>query len=62
LRKGMAVIVDGELWPEEWTDRDGKKQSKTRITMRRFWTLEWPDDMQSEGPSKNEPEHDDIPF
>ena len=43
-KKGVAVIIDGELWRSEYTDREGKKQSKTRVTARRIHTLEWPDD------------------
>jgi single-strand DNA-binding protein len=43
-KKGTPIILDGELWREEWTDKEGHKQSKTRVTMRRFHVLAWADE------------------
>lgn len=31
LAKGSTVLVEGKLKNEEWTDREGRKQHKTRI-------------------------------
>jgi single-strand DNA-binding protein len=63
-KKGVAVIVDGELWRSEYTDREGKRQSKTRVTARRIHTLEWPDEpTQDAAPDMGEMTGEDrIPF
>lgn len=31
LAKGSSVLIEGKLKNEEWTDREGRKQHKTRI-------------------------------
>lgn len=63
-KKGVAIIIEGELWREEWTDKEGHKQSKTRVTARRIHTLEWPDEpAQDAAPDMGEMiGESDIPF
>lgn len=63
LHKGSPVYVDGRLHLEQWTDRDGKKQSKTRIVANRVQALAWDGDgAKAEGAAINNSPNDDIPF
>ena len=57
LHKGVAVYVQGRLHNDEWLDRDGKKQHKTRVVARSVQALQWPEDKGE--PSESE---DDVPF
>lgn len=36
LRKGEPIFVEGELEQDEWTDKNGVKQSKTKIRVKEF--------------------------
>ena len=57
LHKGTAVYVQGRLHNDEWLDREGKKQHKTRVVARSVQALQWPEDKPE--PSEIE---DDVPF
>lgn len=55
-RKGTAVLVSGRLTRENWTDRNGVSQSKTRITAETVEILTW--DQQQQPSSSQE----DLPY
>lgn len=78
VRKGSAVHVEGHLTRDEYTDRSGAKQSRTRITADRIQPLETaqaaapaaapapgyqpPAPLAGGGIQYDSPEPDDIPF
>jgi len=67
LEQGEIVYVIGELSQSEWEDKDGKKQSKTRVAIHWLQTLESPMPRMHRGmkdvPTQAEPEKAaDPPF
>lgn len=60
LMKGRAVLVDGEMLQDRFTDNAGNNRSKVRVNAHRVQLLEWP---TKDGVS-NEPAADDeeTPF
>ena len=40
MRKGQQFYIEGRLTFEQWTDKDGQKQSKLRVIMEDFQFLE----------------------
>ena len=65
LTKGSPVFVEGRLDFDSWTDNDGKKRSKHRITVETFQFLSQGDSSgqsQQSAQEENYPLDDDIPF
>lgn len=71
--KGKPILVEGRLSFDQWTDQQGNKRSKHRITVDQF-TFVGGDGMRDEpeeeapvagkvsGPPRHETDPDDIPF
>jgi single-strand DNA-binding protein len=49
IKKGNRLMVDGELQANEWTDKEGNKQSRTEILAREVQIIQRP------------PKHDEAP-
>ena len=49
LKAKAAITVEGYFNPEEWTDKDGKKQQRVTLVATRFY--ETPDKEEEENPS-----------
>lgn len=41
LKKGAPLILDGMVYTDEYTDRDGGKRSSTKFVINRFHQLAW---------------------
>lgn len=69
MRKGSAVLVEGQLRSRSWEGKDGEKRSVVEINAMRTQVLDKPDYSggSSSGPVEEEPDIpkdqlDDIPF
>lgn len=61
LSKGKPVLVDGRLKLDQWEDKEGKKQSKIKVSVESFQFVGGKDDGDSKGGRK--PSSDpDFPF
>lgn len=66
FRKGDPVIIEGRVITDTW-EKDGKKQSKTRVRAHRVYPLTWPDGGGSRAATKDnsaagEQDDEDLPF
>ncbi len=64
LKKGRAVLVEGTLKLDTWTDRDGQKRSKHKVRARRVHFLSTPggEDRRSSGETAPSPAPYEVDF
>ena len=63
--KGKPILVEGRLKTEQWEDKDGKRQSATRLVVERFsFVGNKSDNEASASPASNAAlmKDEDIPF
>lgn len=66
LKKGMKVLVEGEITYREYTDKDNIKRHFTEIVASELKVLEWPKKEEAKyegdnGPGKEEPKEGEEP-
>ena len=59
LKKGSAVLVEGRLQFEQWTDRDGQKRNKLRVKADRVHFMDPPPARKKT--HQDEPDREAVP-
>lgn len=66
MHKGDKVCVFGELFLQEYVDKQGVKRTSLDVTAQDvefMWTRPWPQDNTDESmPAGRMPEEEDLPF
>ena len=60
--KGTQVLICGRLTRDEWTSKDGGRQSKTRIVADSIQILRQPGSLPVQQPAADAAEHEELPY
>lgn len=60
LKKGDSILVVGDIQPENWTDKEGKKQERICINVRCIGPAYWPREAQAQAPKNQQESYADF--